>query len=242
MIRQPARSAEPRHVRRGGAGGAAGGDEPPWYGQKVKVPRSVWGSGRYSPGAVAWHAQITALQKRSERCRASVVTLAGWMGDSTRTGDRYLAELHAPGPDGVPELTTIRHTGSDGDGETAERWTRALTRDEHFALVPVLAAKTLRHPLFVLYCALAYAVATCTPVTAAELGEVLDVTEMTARRMMTELAGLGWITVHRRTGPHGRHEYEVHDRPLHAVPAPAAVSSDGGSGASADGGSLATKE
>ncbi|MEV6614245.1 hypothetical protein AB0N31_10555 [Streptomyces sp. NPDC051051] len=241
MTRQPARSAEPRHSR-GGAGGAAGADAEPWYGQKVKVPRRVWGSGRYSPGAVAWHAQITALQKRPERCRASVARLAGWMGDSKRTGERYLAELHAPGPDGVPELTTIRHTDSAGDGETAERWTRSLARDEHFAYVPVLAAKTLRHRLFVLYCALAYAVATRTPATAVDLAGVLGVTEMTARRMTTELEGLGWITVHRRAGAHGRHDYEVHDGPLHAVPAPAAVSSDGGSGASAGGGSLATKE
>jgi predicted RNA binding protein YcfA (HicA-like mRNA interferase family) len=241
----PAPAAEPRHTC-GGAGGAAVTDEPAWYRQKVKVPKRVWGTGRYSPGAVAWHAQITALQRRPERCRASVATLAGWMGDGKRTGERYLAELHAPGPDGIPELTTIRHTDSAGDGETAERFTRALTRDEHFAYVAVLAAKTLRHPLFVLYCALAYADATNTPVTMAELAELLGVTEMTARRMVNELERLGWITVHRRTGAHGRHEYEVHDQPLHPVPStpdePGPVSSDGGSGACADGGSLAIKE
>lgn len=235
--------AEPRHTR-GGAGGAAPGDAAPsWYRQKVKVPKRVWGSGTYSPGAVAWHAQITALQCRPQHCRASVATLAGWMGDSKRSGERYLAELQAPGPDGTPELTTIRHTDSAGDGETAERYTRALDRGEHYAYVPVLAAKSLRHPLFVLFCALTYAVMTKTPVTAAELAALLGVTEMTARRMTTELERLGWITVHRRAGAHGRHEYEVYDRPLHPVPdEPENVSSDGGSGASADGGSLATKE
>lgn len=235
--------AEPRHTR-GGAGGAGrAGDEPSWHRQKVRVPKSVWGEGRYSPGAVAWHAQATALQSRPERCRASVATLAGWMGDSKRTGERYLAELHAPGQGGVPEMTTIRHTSPGGDGETAERFTRPLAPGEHYAYVPVLAAKTLRHPLFVLYCAITYAVATKTPVTAAELAQVLGVTEMTARRMVAELEGLGWITVHRRAGAHGRHLYEVHDQPLHLVPETAAEpSSDGGSGASADGGSLATKE
>lgn len=246
MARPPAPAAEPRHTR-GGAGSAGRGqDEPSWYRQKVKVPKRVWGSGRYSPGAIAWHAQITALQQRPERCRALVVTLAGWMGDSKRTGERYLAELHAPGPDGMPELTTIRHTAADGDGESAERYTRSLARGEHFALVPVAAAKALRHPLFVLYCALAYADATNTPVTTAELAGLLGVTEMTARRMINELERLGWITVHRRTGGHGRNEYDVHDHPLHAAPstpdAPAPMSSDGGSGASADGGSLAIKE
>ncbi|WP_330348144.1 hypothetical protein [Streptomyces sp. NBC_00582] len=239
----PASASEPRHLR-GGAGSAGPGqDEPRWYGQKVKLAKRVWGEGRYSPGAVAWHAQITALQVRPERCRASVATLARWMGDGKRTGERYLAELHAPGRDGTPELTTIRHTDSAGDGETAERWTRAVGRDEHFAIVPVLAAKTMRHPLFVLYCAITYAEATGTPVTMAELAELLDVTEMTARRMVGELERLGWITVDRRAGAHGRHEYTVHDRPLPPAAAPPApVSSDGGSGPSADGGSLAIKE
>ncbi len=243
MARPPVSSAEPRHSC-GGAGGAGRGqEEPSWYRQKVKVPKRVWGSGRYSPGAVAWHAQITALQQRPEHCRASVTTLAGYMGDGKRTGERYLAELHAPGPDNIPELTTIRHTDPTGDGESAERYTRPLARGEHFAYVSVAAAKALRHPLFVLYCALAYAVATRTSVTAAELAALLDVTEMTVRRMTRELEGLGWITVHPRTGAHGRNEYEVHDHPLHPVPpTPEELSSDGGSGASADGGSLATKE
>lgn len=246
MTHAPAPAAEPRHTR-GGAGGAAvaEADGPRWLRQKVKVPNRVWGAGRYSPGAIAWHAQITALQQRPEHCRASVATLAGYMGDGKRTGERYLAELAVPGSDGIPELTTIRHTGADGDGETAERYTRPVGLGDHFALVPVAAAKVLRHPLFVLYCALAYAVATRTPVTAAELASLLGVTDMTARRMTNELEHLGWITVHRRTGAHGRHDYEIHDQPLHLVPdtdTPADMHSDGGSGAYADGGSLAYKE
>ncbi|MFF0598084.1 helix-turn-helix domain-containing protein [Streptomyces antibioticus] len=240
----PAVPAEPRH-RRGGAGGAAAdGTEPAWYGQKVEVPKRVWGSGSYSPGAVAWHAQITALQRRPERCRASVARLAEWMGDSKRSGERYLRELSAPRPDGTaPELTTIRHTDAAGDGETAERYVRGRTRDEHFARVPVLAAKVLRHPLFVLYCALTYADATATPLTRAELAALLGVTQITVRTMARELERLGWITQHHRTGAHGRNEYTVHDRPLRAVPdLPDHAPSDGGSGASAGGGSLASKE
>ena len=243
MTRLPAPPAEPRRTR-GGAGGAAPtGSEPSWHRQKVKIPKRVWGEGRYSAAAVAYYAQITALGLRADGCRASVATLAGYLGDAKRTAERVLRELSAPGADGRPELATVRRTGADGDGETAERRTRPAARGEHFAYVPVLAAKTLRRPLFVLYCALTYAVATKTPVTAAELAGLLGVTEYSARRMTNELEGAGWITVHRRAGTHGRHLYEVHDRPLHPVPGgPEGPHTDGGSGACADGGSLAIKE
>ncbi|MFJ8140627.1 hypothetical protein [Streptomyces sp. NPDC096013] len=242
-MHQPARPAEPRRIS-GGAGGAARGlDEPAWYRQKVKIPKRVWGTGRYSPGAVAYHAQITALAQRADGCRAGVLTLAGYMGDSKRTAERYLAELSAPGPDDIPELTTVRRTDAAGDGETAERRTRGLDRGEHFAFVAVLAVKALRHPLLVLYAALAYAVATRTPVTAAELGALLGVTERSARRMTNELEGAGWITVHRRTGDHGRHEYEIHDSPLRlVVDEPLPPDTHGGSAADTTGGSLASKE
>lgn len=244
MTRLPA-AAEPRHTR-GGAGGAApAGDAevPLWHRQKVKIPKRVWGTGHYSPGAVAYYAQVTALAQRSAGCTASVAVLARYMGTSKRTAERYLAELAAPGPDGRPELVTRRRTGPDGDGETALRLTRPVARGEHWAYVPVLAAKTLRHPVFVVYCALAYATATGTPVTAAELGDVVGVTERSARRLVAELERLGWITVHHRAGVHGRHAYEVHDHPLHLVDGEAArPDTHGGSGADTDGGSLAIKE
>jgi CRP-like cAMP-binding protein len=209
----------------------------------VKLPRRIWGSGHYTPGAVAYYAQVTALAQRVEGCTASVSTLARYMGDAKRTAERHLAELTEPGPDGVPELTTVRRTGSDGDGETALRRTRPAARGEHFAYVPIAAAKTLRRPLFVLYCALTYATATQTPVTAAELAEMLAVTERSARRMTDELEALGWITVHRRAGAHGRHTYDVHDHPLRPVDEePVRPDTHGGSGAAANGGSLAIKE
>lgn len=242
MTRLPELPAEPRH-RCGGAGGAGRAETTPaWHRQKVKIPKRLWGSGAYSHSAVAYWAQIAALAQ-GRRCRAGVAVLAGYLGDAKRTAERYLAELSAPGPDGIPELTTVRHTASDGDGETAERWTRPCARGEHFAYVPVLAVKTLRRPLFVLYCAVTYAVATDTPVTAAELAALLGVTEYSARRMTNELEGLGWITVHRRSGAHGRHLYEVHDQPLKPVPTePERPHTNGGSGACTDGGSLADKE
>ncbi|MEU9386184.1 HTH domain-containing protein [Streptomyces sp. NPDC048279] len=235
-------TVEPRRTR-GGAGGAASAEVPSWHRQKVKIPKRVWGSGSYSPGAVAYWAQISALAHREDGCRAGVIRLAEYMGDAKRTAERVLAELSAPGPDGEPELTTVRRTASDGDGETAERRVRGTGRGEHFAYVPVLAAKRLRRPLFVLYCALAYAAATRTPVTAAELAELLAVTERSARRMIDELEVCGWITVHRRAGAHGRHLYDVHDLPLQPVDdTPGASDTDGGSAAAGDGGSLAIKE
>ncbi|MEU9349053.1 hypothetical protein AB0D74_48435 [Streptomyces sp. NPDC048278] len=243
MTRLPEASAEPRRAR-GGAGGVAPAETvPSWHRQKVKVPKRVWGSASYSAGAVAYWAQVAALAQRADGCRAHVSVLASYMGDSKRTAERVLQELSAPGPDGEPELTTVRRTASDGDGETAERRVRPVVRGEHFAYVPVLAAKRLRRPLFRLYCALAYAVATRTPVTAAELAELLAVTERSARRMTDELEDLGWITVHRRAGAHGRHLYDVHDLPLQPVAAaPGEPDTHGGSAAGADGGSLAIKE
>lgn len=242
MTRLPAPAAEPRH-NCGGAGGAGRAETlPPWHGQKVKLAKRVWGCGHYSHGAVRYAAQLIALDQRGRRCRAKVATIAGYMGDGKRTAERHLAELHAPGPDGTPEMEVIRHTAGGGTGESAERRMRPVERGEHFAYVPVGAAKTLRPVLFVLYCALAYAEATSTPVTAAELAALLGVTERSARRLVNELQALGWITVDRRSGRQGRHEITVHDHPLHPVPDPPEVHSDGGSGADTDGGSLAIKE
>ncbi|MFF8034891.1 HTH domain-containing protein [Streptomyces sp. NPDC016626] len=206
------------------------------------MPKRIW-DGHYSHSAVAFHAQVTALAQRSDGCTAGVITLARYMGTSTRTAERYLAELSAPGPDGVPELTTVRRTGPDGDGDTAVRRTRPAGRGSHFAYVPIGAAKTLRPILFVLYCALTYATVTSTPVTAAELADILGVTERSARRLVDELEALGWITVHRRAGRHGRHAYDVHDHPLRPVTEqPVQPDTNGGSGTDTNDGSLAIKE
>lgn len=230
--------AEPRRSS-GGAGGAARADLPPWHGQKVKIPARLWTSGHYSHGAVRYWGQLAALDRPAEGCRAGVVTLAGYLGDSTRTAERYLAELAEPGPDGVPEMTTVRHTYPGGTGTTAERRMRPVARIEHFAYVPVTAIKALRPTLVLAYCVLAWAVAVGAPHTAAELGAALGVTVRTARRLVDELEALGWAAVERRAGHQGRHLVTVHDHPIHLVPD---LVTDGGSGADTDGGSLASKE
>lgn len=84
--------AEPRHSSGGAGGVGQAGTIPPWHGQMVRVPKRVWGSGHYSHAAVRYRAQIGALDARGHRCRASVATLAGYMGDAKRTGERYLAD------------------------------------------------------------------------------------------------------------------------------------------------------
>lgn len=242
MTHLPAPATEPRHP--GGAAGAGRAETlPPWHGQKVKLPIRLWGRGLYSHGAVRYAAQTIALDQRGRRCRATVATLARYMGDSKRTAERRLAELAAPAADGNTAMTVIRHTAEGGTGESAERRMHPAGRGEHFAYVPVGAAKSLRPVLFVLYCALAYADATGTPVTAGELGSLLGVAERSARRLVDELQALGWITVLHRDGRQGRHTITVHEHPLHPVTdVPGPVHSDGGSGPDTDGGSLAIKE
>lgn len=244
MTLAPAPAAEPRRTC-GGAGGVGRAQEvlPPWHGQKIKLAKRLWGAGLYSHAAVRYAAQIIALDQRSRGCRAGVLTLAGYMGDSERTAERRLAELAAEQADGITAMTVRRHTAPGGTGITAERRMRRPTAAEHFAYVPVGAAKALRPIAFVAYCALAYAEATRTPMTAAELGALLGVTERSARRLVDELEALGWTTVDRRTGHQGRNEVTVHDHPLHPVPdAPEPLSPDGGSGPDTNGGSLAIKE
>ncbi|MGC5034129.1 hypothetical protein ACPXCS_06130 [Streptomyces sp. DT190] len=208
----------------------------------IKVSKLVWGSGFFSHGAIRYHSQVLALDSRAERCRAGVAVLAAMMGDSKRTGERYLAELTGPGPAGVPETEVIRHTDPGGRGTTAERRVRVPGKGEHFAYVPVCACKALRPTLYVLYLALAYADAMGLAVTAGELAELLGVTERTVRRLLAELAAPGWITVEHRAGYQGRHQITVNGCPGHAGPDAPSPDTDGGSGPDTNGGSLASKE
>lgn len=237
----PAPAPEPRHS--GGAGGAGpAGTVPLWHAQKIALPKRVWGSGHYSPGAVRYRAQLAALDMRRQRCRAGVATLAAMLGDSKRTAERYLAELAAPGPDGVPETDVIRHTDPGGRGTTAERRVRPLGKGEHFAYVDVCACKALRPTQFVLYCALAYADAMHIPATASELAALLGVSERTVRRLLDALDALGWITLGRRAGYQGRHVITVNGCPGHGTSPAPSPDTNGGSGPDTSGGSLAIKE
>lgn len=243
MTTARALACEPRHRTGGGAGGVDADVVPLWHGQKVKLAKRVWGNGLYSHGAVRYAAQLAALDQRGHRCRAGVATLAALMGDGKRTAERYLAQLDAPAPDGIEAMETIRHTNPGGRGTTAERRMRRPAPGEHFAYVDVCAVKALRPAAFVLYCALTYADALGIRSAAADLAELLDVSERTVRRLLAELAAGGWITVERRTGYQGRHDITVNGCPGHGGPAtPPSPDTDGGSGPDTSGGSLAIKE
>ncbi|TXS35462.1 hypothetical protein EAO77_36700, partial [Streptomyces sp. t39] len=104
---------------------------------------------------------------------------------------------------------------------------------ELFVWIPVRAADVLRPRLLRLYGAIAYAQARRMPLTVRELADHLrhesgdhqgeTLTERQTARLLDELAATGWITVHHRQGPRGRHAYEANPSPLHAVPVPAAA-------------------
>ncbi|MEU1474541.1 hypothetical protein [Streptomyces sp. NPDC005760] len=243
MTPSRALACEPRHRTGGGAGDVRAEVVPLWHGQKVKLAKRLWGKGLYAHGAVRYAAQLAALDQRGHRCRAGVATLAALMGDGKRTAERYLAQLDAPARDGIEAMETIRHTDPGGRGTTAERRMRRPAPGEHFAYVDVCAVKALRPAAFVLYCALTYADALGIRSAAADLAELLDVSERTVRRLLAELAAGRWITVEHRTGYQARHDITVNGCPGHGSPAtPPGPDTDGGSGPDTGGGSLAIKE
>ncbi|MEU6376766.1 hypothetical protein [Streptomyces sp. NPDC046909] len=251
---------------------AAAGVRPREGGTTVRVPLRLVVGAQYPDVALSVYVKIAALALRPEGCTARVSTLAVYLGMSKSAVERGLKPLRNPDTvDGLVEIPTVRRTQRGGKGESAHRVTRPLAEGELWVRIPVRAAESLAPRLLRLYALLAYSTARGIPVTAAELGEMLrhhtgkrageHLGERQARRLVDELALTGWLTVHRREGAHGRHAYETHRHPLHAVPAvpkaaaledqapeqlplwgaESAVIHDG-SGSDLDGGSLASKE
>ncbi|MFC5217283.1 hypothetical protein [Streptomyces coerulescens] len=201
-------------------------------GLTVLVPLRLVVGPQYADAALSVYVKIAALSMRPEGCRAKVSTLAGYLGMSKSAVERSLKLLTRPDPvDGLVEIPTVRKTAPDGKGESAHRTTRPLDEVELWVRIPVRAAEALTPRLLRLYALLAYSDARRIPVTAAELGEMLyhhtgqrageHLGERQARRLVDELEGTGWLTVHRREGGRGRHAYETRRQPLHAVPAAA---------------------
>ncbi|MFE5132043.1 hypothetical protein, partial [Bacillus mobilis] len=135
-------------------------------------------------------------------------------------------QLHTPDPvDGVTEVITVRRTSRDGDGESAERRVRAVDTDgpELFVWIPVRAAEALTPRQLRLYAAIAYAQIRRIPLALADLADHVrhqsgkHAGERQVMRLVDEMEAAGWITVHRRQGPRGRHLYEAHRHPLHAI-------------------------
>ncbi|MFJ7049007.1 hypothetical protein ACIQVC_37215 [Streptomyces sp. NPDC101112] len=230
---------------------AAAGARPHGGGHTVKVPLRLVAGAQFGDAALSVYVKIAALSQRAELCTARVDTIAAYLGMSKSGVERALRQLSRPDTiDGLIEVPTRRRTYKDGRGQSAERSVRPLDAGELWVRIPVRAAEALAPRLLRLYALLAYSTVRRIPVTAAELGEMLyhhtgarageHLGERQVRRLVDELAATSWLTVHRRQGERGRHAYETHRHPLHAVHG-APVIHDG-SGPGDHDGSLATEE
>ncbi|MFG3140789.1 hypothetical protein ACGFZA_31860 [Streptomyces sp. NPDC048211] len=211
---QPPRAAAHARPRTGG-------------GLRVRVPLRLVVGAQYSDAALSTYVKIAALAMRPENCRAEVATIATYLGLSKTAVERALTQLTTAGTDGIAEVITVRHTSRDGEGESAERWVRTMDEDELFVWLPARAATSLPPRQLRLYAVIAYAQIRRMPLSLAELRDVVrhqygdsagePLGERQVMRLLDELEDSGWITIHRRQGPRGRHAYEAHLHPLHPV-------------------------
>ncbi|MEU1275286.1 hypothetical protein [Streptomyces sp. NPDC005799] len=208
---------------------AAAGARPRNGGLTIRVPLRLVVGAQYPDAALSSYVKVAALSLRPEGCTAKVATLAAYLGLSKSAVERGLRTLTQPDPvDGLTEVPSVRRTLRGGRGQSAHRTVRPLTEGELWVRIPVRAAETLSPRLLRLYALLAYSTARHIPVTAAELGEMLHhhsgqkagecLGERQARRLVDDLEETGWLSVHRREGEQGRHAYETHRHPLHAIP------------------------
>ncbi|MGW1127488.1 hypothetical protein [Streptomyces sp. NPDC002526] len=241
-------------------------------GLRIRVPLRLVEGAQYADEALSVYIKIAALAMRPENCRAKVAVIAQYLGLSKSAVERALTQLTTAGSDSIAEIITRRRTSRDGEGESAERWVRTMGEDELFVWLPARAATSLPPRQLRLYAAISYAQVRRMPLTLAELRSVVrhqygdsagqPLGERQVMRLLDELEGSGWITIHRRQGPRGRHAYEAHLRPLHPVlddadeapvdgpaapeaapqPAPATPDIHDGSAPRTADGSLATEE
>ncbi|MEU5284157.1 hypothetical protein AB0G97_09070 [Streptomyces sp. NPDC020755] len=197
-------------------------------GLRVCVPLRLVVGGQYGDAALNVHIKIAALGMRPEGCRARVKTLAEYLFLSKSAVERALTQLTTAGSDGIAEVTTERKTSRDGEGESALRTVRKVDTDrELFVWLPARAATSLPPRQLRLYAVISYAQARRMPLSLAELRDVVrhqygdsagqPLGERQVKRLLDDLEATGWITIHRRQGPRGRHAYEAHLRPLHPV-------------------------
>ncbi|MFE9886257.1 hypothetical protein [Streptomyces scopuliridis] len=194
------------------------------------MPLRLVVGGQYADTALPVYIKIAALAMRPQGCRAKVSTLAEYLGMSKSAVERGLKQLHTPDPvDGVTEVITVRRTSRDGDGESAERRVRAMDTDgpELYVWIPVRAAEALTPRQLRLYAAITYAQIRRIPLALADLADHVrhqsgehagqPLGERQVMRLVDEMEASGWISVHRRQGPRGRHTYEAHRHLLHAI-------------------------
>jgi hypothetical protein len=192
--------------------------------QRVKVPMRLVESPFYADAALSVYMKIQALGRRPEGCTAGAATLASYLGVSTSTVERGIAQLRRPAPDGVVELPeNTRRSLPGGRGTTARRRVRPLTAVERFVWLPVAACEDLSPRQLRAYAVIAYAVVQKIPLTEGELAGFLrhhsgeragqPITVEAAGQVVDALEASRWITVDRRAGAQGRHRFVAHDIP-----------------------------
>ncbi len=227
----------------------------PGGGLRVRVPLRLVVGAQYRDAALSVYIKVAALAMRPEGCTAKVSVLAEYLGLSKSVAERGLKDLANPDEvDGLIEVITTRRTLRGGRGQSAHRVVRTAAEGEHFVWVPVRAADALSPRLLRLYALIAYAEARNVPLAIGDLGGMLyhhtgksagqHLGDRQAARLLEELGATGWITVHARQGLQGRHAYETHRHPVHAVAHAPAAAPDihDGSGADDHAGSLASRE
>ncbi|WP_234322542.1 hypothetical protein [Streptomyces sp. NRRL S-350] len=202
--------------------------------QRVKVPMRLVTSPFYADIALAVYVKVKALGMREEGCQAKSATIASYLHLSKASVERGLAQLSRPAPDQVVELLSQRRTLRGGQGTSALRRTRPMSRTETFVWVPVAAAEDLTPRQLRAYAIIAYAQAVGIQLTEGELAGSLfhhsgekagqQLTATAAGQVVDELETARWLTVRRRAGARGRHLFTAHDIAPAAAPGEEEVS------------------
>jgi hypothetical protein len=214
----------------------------------VKVPTRIVLCPSYPDIALATYVKIRALGMRPEGCQARVTTIAAYLGVSAASVGRGLKALSTPAADGVVEIRTDRRTLPGGRGLSAVRRARPMSRAEPFVWLPVAAAEDLTARQLRVYALISYAQARGAPLTESELaGSLVHHSGKRARQTLSvtaaglivdELSAARWVTVMRRAGARGRHQYIAHDlrtdAPVASVGAECSAVGAASSGAAAE--------
>ncbi|WP_406510987.1 hypothetical protein [Streptomyces sp. NBC_00212] len=178
----------------------------------------------YADIALSVYMKVKALGQRPEGCTAGAATLASYLGMSTSSVERGLAQLRSPRPDGRTELAeNTRRSLPGGTGTTARRRVRSMTPTERFVWLPIAACEDLTPRQLRTYAVLVFTQAQRIPLALSELAGFLrhhsgkragqPITATAAASVVDELEASGWVTVQRRAGRQGRNHYLAHDIP-----------------------------
>ncbi|MFF4188277.1 hypothetical protein ACFYZ9_34280 [Streptomyces sp. NPDC001691] len=192
--------------------------------QRVRVPWMLVESAFYADIALAVYVKVKALGQRPEGCTAGTATLASYIGMSTSSVERGLAQLRNLRPDGQSELPeNTRRSLPGGTGTTARRRVRSMAPTERFVWLPVAACEDLKPRQLRAYAVMVFTQAQRIPLTLSELAGYLrhhsgkragrPISATAAAAIADDLEASGWVSVERRTGGQGRNQYVAHDIP-----------------------------